>query len=47
MGQLCMNAAADEAALWDRPMPRREPPERRVPMTAASLFEAPEPKPSE
>jgi hypothetical protein len=41
--QTCMNAAANEAALWDRPMPRREPPERRGPMTAARLFEVPEP----
>jgi hypothetical protein len=42
--QRCMNAAANEAALWDRPMPLREPPERRVPMTAARLFEVPEPE---
>jgi hypothetical protein len=31
--QTCINAAANETALWDRP------PERQVPMTAARLFE--------
>jgi hypothetical protein len=39
-----MNAAANEAVLWDRPMPRRESPERKVPMTAERVFEMPEPE---